>query len=109
MIDTTGAERRFWFMIPVADLTDAMMASADQDGILSVRRSLDGSLALLSYSAQSIPVIVGIKYTVINEEDVADAINTTDWVENVAVAPPPPPPPPPDPNPNNVTQPVVGP
>lgn len=79
-----------YVVIPIEKLTEAHIEHCDQDSLDTVRKSLDGKEAILSYSGSCPAVLNG--YRSLSADAALRLMQTKKWQTQIALMGPPPPP-----------------
>jgi hypothetical protein len=72
---------RHWVIINTDDVTDEMIKVSIQSGRETLRKSLDGSKAVLKWNGTTPSCFEGI--TIYNHSEVLEILRGEDWVEDV--------------------------
>ena len=72
---------RHWVIINTDDVTDEMIKVSIQSGRETLRKSLDGSKAVLKWNGNTPSCFEGI--TIYNHSEVLEILRGDDWVEDI--------------------------
>ena len=72
---------RHWVIINTDDVTDEMIKVSMQSGRETLRKSLDGSKAVLKWNGNTPSCFEGI--TIYNHSEVLEILRGDDWVEDI--------------------------
>ena len=72
---------RHWVIINTDDVTDEMIKVSIQSGRETLRKSLDGSKAVLKWNGNTPSCFEGI--TIYNHSEVLEIFRGDDWVEDI--------------------------
>ena len=70
-------ENRKWVIVNVSDITDEMIANAIQSGPESLRKTLDGSKAILKWDGDTPSCFDGM--TTYNHSEIRTELAGSDW------------------------------
>tara|TARA_R100000808_G_C2135131_1_gene143568 strand:- start:159 stop:392 length:234 start_codon:yes stop_codon:yes gene_type:complete len=70
-------ENRKWVILNVSDITDEMIANAIQSGVESLRKTLDGSKAILKWDGDTPSCFDGM--TTYNHSEIRTELAGSDW------------------------------
>ena len=68
---------RSWVIINVSDLTDEMILKSIQTSEATLRKSLDGTKALLKYDGEMPDCFAGMD--IYNHSEIKEILNGSDW------------------------------
>ena len=71
---------RSWVIVNVSDITDEMIASAIQSSINTLRKTLDGSKAILKWDGDTPSCFEGL--TTYNHSEILAELNKNVWHNN---------------------------
>ena len=71
---------RKWVIVNVSDITDEMIASAIQSSIATLRKTLDGSKAILKWDGDTPSCFDGL--TTYNHSEVLTELAKSDWTSS---------------------------
>ena len=74
-------DNRKWVIVNVIDITDEMIKVSIQSGRETLRKSLDGSKAVLKWNGNTPSCFEGI--TIYNHSEVLEILRGDDWVEDI--------------------------
>jgi len=72
-------ENRYWIIVNTDDVTDEMINNALQINSTTLRKTLDGSKALLKWDGDTPSCFDGI--TTYNHSEILAILNNSDWKE----------------------------
>jgi len=72
-------ENRYWIIVNTDDVTDEMINNALQINSATLRKTLDGSKALLKWDGDTPSCFDGI--TTYNHSEILAILNNSDWKE----------------------------
>ena len=75
-------ENRKWIIINVSDITDEMISSAIQSSMDTLRKTLDGSKAILKWDGDTPSCFDGL--TTYNHSEIRIELAKSDWTESDA-------------------------
>jgi len=70
---------RKWVIVNVSDITDEMIASAIQSSMDTLRKTLDGSKAILKFDGDTPSCFDGL--TTYNHSEILTELAKSDWTE----------------------------
>tara|TARA_R100001230_G_C5525215_1_gene61058 strand:- start:285 stop:521 length:237 start_codon:yes stop_codon:yes gene_type:complete len=70
---------RKWVIVNVSDITDEMIASAIQSSMATLRKTLDGSKAILKWNGDTPSCFDGM--TTYNHSEILAELKKSDWIE----------------------------
>jgi len=70
---------RKWVIVNVSDITDEMIVNAIQSSINTLRKSLDGSKAILKFDGDTPSCFDGL--TTYNHSEILTELAKSDWTE----------------------------
>ena len=70
---------RKWVIVNVSDITDEMIASAIQSSMDTLRKSLDGTKAILKWDGDTPTCFDGMK--TYNHSEILTELAKSDWIE----------------------------
>ena len=70
---------RRWVIVNVSDITDEMIASAIQSSMDTLRKTLDGSKAILKFDGDTPSCFDGL--TTYNHSEILTELAKSDWTE----------------------------
>ena len=70
---------RKWVIVNVSDITDEMIASAIQSSMNTLRKTLDGSKAILKFDGDTPSCFDGL--TTYNHSEILTELAKSDWTE----------------------------
>ena len=70
---------RKWVIVNVSDITDEMIASAIQSSMDTLRKTLDGSKAILKFEGNTPNCFEGL--TTYNHSEILTELAKSDWTE----------------------------
>ena len=73
-------ENRKWVIVNVSDITDEMIFSAMQTSVDTLRKSLDGSKAILKWDGDTPSCFDGM--TTYNHSEILTELKKSDWTES---------------------------
>ena len=73
-------ENRKWVIVNVSDITDEMIESAIQSGMETLKKTLDGSKAILKWDGDTPSCFNGM--TTYNHSEILAELNKSDWTQN---------------------------
>ena len=71
---------RKWVIVNVSDITEEMIASAMQSSMDTLRKTLDGSKAILKFDGDTPSCFDGL--TTYNHSEILEELAKSDWVDN---------------------------
>ena len=71
---------RKWVIVNVSDITDEMIASAIQSSMSTLRKSLDGTQAILKWDGDTPTCFDGM--TTYNHSEILTILSGSDWTED---------------------------
>ena len=71
---------RKWVIVNVSDITDEMIASAIQSSMDTLRKTLDGSKAILKFDGDTPSCFDGL--TTYNHSEILVELSKSAWVDN---------------------------
>ena len=71
---------RKWVIVSVSDITDEMIANAMQSSIDTLRKTLDGSKAILKFNGDTPSCFDGL--TTYNHSEILEELAKSDWFDN---------------------------
>ena len=71
---------RKWVIVSVSDITDEMIASAIQSSMDTLRKTLDGSKAILKFNGDTPSCFDGL--TTYNHSEILTELAKSDWLVN---------------------------
>ena len=71
---------RKWVIVNVSDITDEMIASAIQSSMSTLRKSLDGTQAILKWDGDTPICFDGM--TTYNHSEILTILSGSDWTED---------------------------
>ena len=71
---------RKWVIVNVSDITDEMIASAIQSSMDTLRKTLDGSKAILKFDGDTPSCFDGL--TTYNHSEILEELAKSDWFDN---------------------------
>ena len=71
---------RKWVIVNVSDITDEMISSAIQSSINTLRKSLDGSKAILKFEGDTPSCFDGL--TTYNHSEILTELAKSDWTSS---------------------------
>ena len=71
---------RKWVIVNVSDITDEMIASAIQSSMDTLRKTLDGSKAILKFNGDTPSCFDGL--TTYNHSEILTELAKSDWLDN---------------------------
>ena len=71
---------RKWVIVNVSDITDEMISSAIQSSINTLRKSLDGSKAILKFEGDTPSCFDGL--TTYNHSEILEELAKSDWTSS---------------------------
>lgn len=74
-------ENRKWVIVNVSDITDEMIESAIQSGMETLKKTLDGSKAILKWDGDTPSCFNGM--TTYNHNQILTELAGADWTEEV--------------------------
>ena len=72
-------ENRHWIIVNIDDVTDEMINNALQINLATLRKTLDGSKALLKWDGDTPSCFDGM--TTYNHSEILTILNNSDWKE----------------------------
>ena len=73
-------KNRKWVIVNVSDITDEMILSAVQSSIVTLKKTLDGSKAILKWDGDTPSCFDGI--TTYNHSQILTELAKSDWTES---------------------------
>ena len=73
-------ENRKWVIVNVSDITEEMIASAIQTSMSTLRKSLDGSKAILKWEGDTPSCFDGM--TTYSHSEILTELNKSDWTSS---------------------------
>ena len=70
---------RKWVIVNVSDITDEMIVSAIQSSMATLRKTLDGSKAILKFEGSTPICFDGL--TIYNHSEILEELAKSDWNE----------------------------
>lgn len=70
---------RKWVIVNVSDITDEMIVSAIQSSMATLRKTLDGSKAILKFEGSTPSCFDGL--TIYNHSEILEELAKSDWNE----------------------------
>ena len=71
---------RSWVIVNVSDITDEMIANAIQSSMDTLRKTLDGSKAILKFEGDTPSCFEGL--TTYNHSEILTELAKSDWFDN---------------------------
>lgn len=71
---------RKWVIVNVSDITDEMIFNAIQSSIDTLRKTLDGSKAILKFDGDTPSCFNGL--TTYNHSEILEELAKSDWLDN---------------------------
>ena len=71
---------RSWVIVNVSDITDEMIANAIQSSMDTLRKTLDGSKAILKFDGDTPSCFDGL--TTYNHSEILEELAKSDWFDN---------------------------
>ena len=71
---------RKWVIVNVSDITDEMIANAIQSSMDTLRKTLDGSKAILKFEGDTPSCFEGL--TTYNHSEILTELAKSDWFDN---------------------------
>ena len=71
---------RKWVIVNVSDITDEMIINAIQSSIDTLRKTLDGSKAILKFDGDTPSCFDGL--TTYNHSEILEELAKSDWFDN---------------------------
>ena len=73
-------KNRKWVIVNVSDITDEMILSAVQSSIVTLKKTLDGSKAILKWDGDTPSCFDGM--TTYNHSEILTELAKSDWTES---------------------------
>ena len=73
-------ENRKWVIVNVSDITDEMISSANQSSMGTLRKTLDGTKAILKWDGDTPTCFDGM--TTYNHSEILTELAKSDWTED---------------------------
>ena len=71
---------RKWVIVNVSDITDEMIVSAIQSSMATLRKTLDGSKAILKFEGSTPSCFDGL--TIYNHSEILEELAKSDWTSS---------------------------